>query len=92
MRKQRSRMQKKHIQYLVGLITHHIENHPDDLGRWIVSLKIAYRELVTLDNMGIFELDHEPTVVTLDRIYQVLKNEFSRNDIYFPEDEVYFSK
>ena len=86
----RSSMKKQHVAYLVELLTHHIESLPDDMPRWVQCLKLAYRELVTLDNMGIFELDHEASVITLDRIYENLRNEFGRNDLFFPRNSKYY--
>ena len=86
----RTRIQKKQVVYLVQLLTHHIESIPDDIPRWIQCLKIAHELQVTLDNMGEFEYNHEATVITLDRIYENLRNEFSKNDLYFPNNKKYY--
>lgn len=88
----RSRITKQQIKYLVDLLTHHIEDLPDDTGKWLTCLKLTYRELVTLDNMGIYELDDDATVITLDRIYQDLKNNFAKQSIWFPEDSKYYDR
>ncbi len=86
----RNRIQKRQVQYLVQLLTHHIECYPDDINRWLQCLKIAYKELVTMDNMGTFEFTDEATAITLDRIFDNLRNDFSRKDIYFPDKEKYY--
>ena len=92
MRKPRSRMTIKQVKYLVDRITIHIENHPDDIGRWLVALKYAYRVFVTLDNMGIYEETHSETVIQMDAMFEQLRNEFARHDIFTPEPAVYYNK
>ena len=86
----RKTIQKTQVKYLVDLITHHIEAIPDDISIWIQHLKLAYQLLVTLDNMGEFEYDHKLTVYTLDLIYENLRNEFNRHDLYFPDNKKYY--
>ena len=87
----RTRIQKTQVKYLVDLITHHIEAIPDDIPRWVQCLKLAYKALIIMDTVGIFEMVDRDSVLTLDRIYESLRNEFSKNDLYFPDNKKYYN-
>ena len=80
----RKTIKKQQVMYLAKSIEHHICNHPDDLPRWLEAFKMVWKVLVTMDNMGIWEYDYEPDVITMDSIFEQLRNEFARNDMYIP--------
>ena len=86
----RNTIKKKQLSYLVQLLTYHVESQPEDIGRWIAALKIAYRDLVTMDNMGTHEFTHKYSVTTLDTIFENLRNSFNKNDLFFPETDKYY--
>lgn len=86
----RNVIRKRQVQYLVNLLTDHIENLPDNLPMWLWRLKITYRLLVTLDNMDVFEYKDTDDVAMLDKFYNELKADFSQNSLYLPVDKRYF--
>lgn len=76
----------KQLKYLVTLITTHIENHPDDVGYWLVGLKIAYRTMIMCE---IADADVE-RISTLDDMFEQLRNDWPRNHWDAPEKALYY--
>ncbi len=77
-------IKKPQLMYLVDMITHHLEDGCDDRPRWIQALKVSYKVLITMDNMGLWEETDMFTTATLDSIFEQLRNDFSRYSVYMP--------
>ncbi len=86
----RTSIKKGQVKYLADSIEQHLNNLPDDHARWITALKFVWGVYVTMDNMGVFEYNHDATVITLDKMFEQLRNEFASNDMYMPEACIYY--
>jgi len=83
-------IKKPQIMYLAKSIEHHLNNLPDDHAKWLEAFKMVWKVLVTMDNMGLWEHDYEPDIITMDSMFEQLRNDFARHDIYMPQAARYY--
>jgi len=87
----RTTMKKTQVKLLSDAITEHVEGLCEDMPRWVSALKFTYGVVVTLDNMGVDKEVHDHTVITLDKIFEQLCNEFAPHSIDFPNRKAYYA-